>query len=331
VQGSDIVAPCTPDTTLLDACIASGIPVPYNCRSGECGECRARLAAGSIEEIPGADPAVFTDKDRQQGLILTCMCFPRADVTLDVPMLDTGPAPKIETTNVLIEEIRWHGTEIVEVTVLPPVPIAFQPGQYFDWTIPTANARRTFSAASAPGAETLAFHLRVYPDGVASRFVRDRLRVGDVIEITGPFGHFALSANVHRPAIIVAGGTGFAPVRSILDAAMAQGDPRPIRFFYGARTAETLYCADDVRRWRHTLTDFRFHPAVSEETGTDAPEAFRGNISDLLDRELGGEVFGAEAYLCGPPPMVDAAIDVLVQKGLEKDDIHYDKFLPAKR
>lgn len=331
IAGSDIVASCDPGTTILDACIAKGAPVPYNCRSGECGECRARLLTGSVEEIPGADPAIFNDVDRQRGDILTCLCFPRSDLEIDVPLHDDKPVAAVETFNALVEEIVWHGREIVEVAVLPPSPVDFQAGQYFDWKIPTNGVRRTFSAASAPDRELLRFHIRIHPDGIASNFVRDRLRVGDVLEITGPFGHFALSGNSHRPAIFVAGGTGFAPVRAILDAAISGKDKRPVRLFYGARTADTLYCKDDAERWRATLPDFRFFPSLSEESEDCLVEAFRGNITELLDQELGGEVFGAEAYLCGPAPMIDAAIEVLLAKGMEKEDIFYDKFLPAKR
>ena len=322
---------CEPDTTILDACIAVGAQVPYNCRSGECGECRARLVSGSVEEIPGADPAIFNDEDRQRGDILTCMCFPRSDVEIDVPLQDDKGVAAIETVNALVEEIIWHGSEIVEVAVQLPTPIDFHPGQYFDWTIPTKGVKRTFSAASAPESELLRFHVRIYPDGIASSYVRDVLRVGDVVEVTGPFGHFALSDNIHRPAIFVAGGTGFAPIRSILEAAIGRKDPRSVRLFYGARTADTLYCSTDADRWREVLPDFQFYPALSDEPTECGIDVFTGNVTDLLERELGGEVFGAEAYLCGPPPMIDAAIDVLLSKGMDKEDIFYDKFLPAKR
>ena len=330
-MGSDVVASCDASTTILDACISTGAPVPYNCRSGECGECWARLMSGSIEEIPGADPAIFNDVDRQQGDILTCMCFPRSNLELDVPLKSNKNVAAIETINTLVEGITWHGREILEVAVLPPSPISFQPGQYFDWTIRTNGVKRSFSAASAPDSEMLWFHIRLHPDGIASNFVSDVLRVGDFLEITGPFGHFKISDNAHRPAIFVAGGTGFAPIRSILDAAVSRKDTRPVRLFYGARTSDSLYCTDDADRWRSTLPDFKFFPALSDEPIETGVDAFRGNVTDLLDSELGSEVFGAEAYLCGPPPMIDAAIDVLLTKGIEKEDIFYDKFLPAKR
>lgn len=328
IAGSDPV-PCEDGQNILDACIVAGLPMPYNCRSGECGECIATLAAGEVEELPGADPAIFTDRDRDEGRIFTCMCFPRSDVELAVTLRDGVAAPKIERIYAAVERIAWHGADIAEIEVATPWPINFRAGQYFSWKIPGIEPDRSFSAANRPGTETLIFHVRIYPGGAVSTFVKDRLGGGDVIELEGPYGHFGLSENDFRQAILIAGGTGMAPIRALLDDAFARGDARPMKFFYGARVQDDLYCLDDMAAWASTHAGFSFTPALSEEPADSGWDGTRGLVTDALQKEM-GDAFGAEAYLCGPPPMIDAAIDILLAAGLDAHDIYYDKFTPAR-
>lgn len=325
--GSEMEVACAADQTILDACIAAGLPMPYNCRSGECGECIAQVREGETEEMPGADPAVFTDLDRADGRILTCMCFPRSDVALDIALRDGVAAPKIERVYAMVERIDWRGPNIAEIEVATPWALDFRAGQYFDWLIPGIAPDRSFSAANRPGSETIVFHVRLYPGGAVSSFVKERLGLGDVIEIEGPYGHFGLSENDWRPAIFVAGGTGMAPIRSVLDHAVAHGDRRPMRYFYGARTQTDLYCLDDMAGWAGDT--FSFIPALSDEPAGSGWSGARGLVTEVLEREI-GDAFGAEAYLCGPPAMIDAAIPILRAAGLDAHDIFYDKFTPAR-
>ena len=327
VTGSEQVT-CRDDQTILDACIAAGLPMPYNCRSGECGECIATVRAGEVEELPGADPAVFTDLDRAEGRILACMCFPRTDVEIAVTLRDGVAAPKIERVNAAVERIHWHAPNIAEIEVATPWPIDFRAGQYFNWKIPGIEPDRSFSAANRPGTETIVFHVRIYPGGAVSGFVKDRLGAGDVIALEGPYGHFRLSENDFRPAILVAGGTGMAPIRAVLDDAFARGDGRPMKFFYGARAQADLYCLGDMAKWMGARDGFSFTPVLSDEPADSDWDGARGLVTEVLEIQM-GDAFGAEAYLCGPPPMIDAAIPVLLAAGIDEHDICYDKFTPA--
>ncbi len=329
IAGSDALIDCAADRNILDACIGAGLPMPYNCRSGECGECIATVKAGQVEELPGADPAVFTDLDRAEGRILTCMCFPRSNLEIAVALRDGVAAPKIERVNAAVERIHWHGPDIAEIEVSTPWPLDYRAGQYFDWKIPGIEPDRSFSAANRPGSETIVFHVRIYPGGAASTYVKDRLSSGGVIEIEGPYGHFGLTENDWRPAFLIAGGTGMAPIRALLDDAFARGDSRQLRYFYGARSQSDLYCLEDMAGWASAHGNFSFTPALSDEPERSSWGGARGLITEVLEAEM-GDAFGAEAYLCGPPPMIDAAIPILLAAGLDEHDIYYDKFTPAR-
>ncbi|HEX7007121.1 MAG TPA: 2Fe-2S iron-sulfur cluster-binding protein, partial [Alphaproteobacteria bacterium] len=152
------------DRTILDTCLRGGAPLPYNCRSGECGECMAQLVAGEVAEMPGADPAIFGDADRAAGRILTCLCFPRSDVVIEIALRDGAAAPRIETVGATVERIAWLAPEIAEVTLRPDRPVAYRAGQYFEWSVAGIAPDRAFSAANRPGGDVIVFHVRIYPD-----------------------------------------------------------------------------------------------------------------------------------------------------------------------
>jgi len=329
ITSSDEPIVCAPDRNLLDACIEAGLPMPYNCRSGECGECIATVKAGEVEEMPGADPAVFTDADRRQGRILTCMCFPRSDLSLEIALRDGVAAPKVQQVHTMVEEIVWHGPNIVEVAITTPGALDYRAGQYFEWVLPGIAPDRAFSAANRPGSDVVRFHVRVYPDGKVGAHIREHLHAGSILEMIGPYGHFGFSDNDHRPAICIAGGTGMAPIRAALDEAFACGDRRPISYFYGARSEEDLYCLDDMADWQSAHSGFSFTPVLSHEPAGSSWRGERGLVTETLAKQI-GDAFGAEAYLCGPPLMIDAAIEILSSAGLSDADIHYDKFTPSR-
>lgn len=315
--------------TLLDACLRAGLAMPYNCRSGECGECIAVLEEGEVEEMPGADPAVFTDVDRRHGRILTCMCFPRSDLRLALALRDGIAAPRIRRVHAMVEAVDWHGPNIAEVAITTPGALDYRAGQYFEWVLPGIAPDRNFSVANRPGGDVIRFHVRIYPDGAVGRFIREHMVVGGVIELVGPYGHFGFSENDHRPAICVAGGTGMAPIRAVLDEAFARGDRRPIRYFYGTRSQADLYALDDMAAWQAAHPQFSFTPVLSDEPAGSDWQGARGLVTEILAAAL-GDAFGAEAYLCGPPAMIDAAIEILLAGGLDETDIYYDKFTPTR-
>ncbi len=319
---------CSSTQTLLDACIAAGIPIAYNCRSGECGECMASLKAGEVHELPGADPAIFTDAHRAQGKILTCMCFPRSALTLDIPLQSDAPAIRPTTVNAMVQRVERLTPTIYGVIVETPWPIEYYAGQAFEWVVPGVTPNRTYSAANRSGQDTIEFHVRVYPGGKIGAFVQE-LTAGQPLQLVGPYGQFRFSGHDWRPALCIAGGTGLAPVMSVLDHAAATKDKRPIRLFYGARCQDELYCLERIEEWTGVLPNFEFIPVLSDEPADSGWRGARGLVTDLLAENV-GDAFGLEAYVCGPPMMIDAAVDILTRFGALEEDIRTDRFVQAK-
>jgi len=320
---------CPEGQSILDACLEAGVPMPYSCRSGECGECMAVLIDGRVDESPGADPAIFNDTDRAKGRILTCMCSPASDLSLDVVLRDGSAAPRIERVNALVDSVERVCGSVVQVVLETPWPLAYRAGQYFEWVLPGISPNRNFSAANAPGGEKIVFDIRLYEGGRVSDHVRETLRAGEATELVGPFGRFGLSANDHRPAICVAGGTGLAPIKAMVEDAVARGDPRPVRLFYGARSRDDLYDLDRLDALAAAHPSFSYVVALSDEPAGSDWSGFRGLVTEAMAEDGLSDAFGAEAYLCGPPPMIDAATTLLVEAGIDRDDIVFDRFLPA--
>lgn len=319
---------CPSSQTLLDACIADGVPISYNCRSGECGECMASLVSGQVHELPGADPAIFTEAHRAQGKILTCMCFPRSALTLDIPLQAGAPAIRPAVVNAMVQRMEQLTPTIYGVSVETPWPLEFYAGQAFEWIVPGITPNRTYSAANRPGSDVIDFQVRVYPGGRIGAFVSE-LTAGQPLQLVGPYGQFRLSDNSWRPAVCVAGGTGLAPMLSVLEQAAAMNDGRPLRLFYGARSQEELYRLDRIDELKRMLPDFEFFPVLSDEPAESGWAGARGLVTDMLAENI-GDAFGLEAYLCGPPLMIDAATEVLTRFGALEQDIRSDRFVQAK-
>jgi NAD(P)H-flavin reductase len=186
-----------------------------------------------------------------------------------------------------------------------------------------------YSAANRPGSDRIDFFIRLYPDGKASQYIKNTLMIGQAITINGPFGNFSFSDAQWRPSICVAGGTGMAPLHAVLEEAASRHDPRPIHFFFGARTQDELYCLDTIARWKKELPSFTFIPVLSDEPTDSNWTGERGMVTDVMAHHI-PDVFGLEAYLCGPPGMIDAASDYLQQAGLTTADIHADRFVQTK-
>lgn len=329
IQPSSHEITCRSDQTLLDACIQAGIPAPYNCRSGECGECVAKLTGGEVYEMPGADPAVFSDSDRAAGKILLCMCFPRSAIGIDVPLQADQPAIKPSVINTMVEHVERVTPTIFHVRVETPGPVEYRAGQCFEWLVPGIKPNRVYSAANRPGESAIDFHVRVYPGGKMGDYIANSLSAGQSLQIIGPFGQFGLSASNWRPAVCIAGGTGLAPIHAILDQAFAQDDGRPIDFYYGARCRDELYCLKALQRWADANPTFTFTPVLSDEPANSEWTGARGLVSDIVGERL-QDAFGLEAYVCGPSAMIDAAVNVLESAGLADSDIHADRFVQAR-
>lgn len=320
--------PADSGTSVLDACLNAGIEMNYRCRSGECGECVSTLWSGEIYELPGCDPAVFNQAHRDQGKILSCMSYPRSDASISLPPTGSADAGKDEWS-CEVQAVTLFHSRIAVVVVESAQPIEYLPGQYFDWKLPGIAPNRAYSAANVPGTTQVQFHVRLHQGGAVSEYIRNgRLAVGSTLCLKGPHGRFTWSPDDYRPAVLVAGGTGFAPVRALIEHAVSRRSGRRLHVFCGARCADELYFDAEMRQLVREQGQLTYVPVLSDEPAGSSWAGMRGMVTDAIPRHL-GSCFGYEAYLCGPPAMIDAAIPVLRTLGIDDIDIYSDKFLTA--
>jgi propane monooxygenase reductase component len=212
------------------------------------------------------------------------------------------------------------------VKLLEPEEIKYFPGQYLDFRVPGHDATRSFSMANTPSREGIfEFVIRIYPGGLFSEHLADSIHPGDRLDVEGPFGSFRLRESSNADLLFVGGGAGLAPLLALLRSMAERGIDRKVTFYYGARTRRDLPFADEFAKLAEALPSLTFVPALSEPADDDGWAGEIGLITDVLARRETA-LSGVDAYVCGPPPMVEAAIATLTRLGRTEDHIFYDKF-----
>lgn len=327
IEGREGTVQVPPRTTLLQAALDEGVAFPHSCRAGGCATCKCRLVEGKVREL--TDKSYLLSAEELRGnYILACQSIPRSDVTVAV-QLNTD-ASEVKRVDGRVAGTRRLTHDILEVTLALDEPMPYRAGQYADLAVPGRIAvPRPYSfAGPAAAGETgrPVFHVRLLPGGELSGWLDAADRTGEGITLEGPYGDFWLRDSA-APMLCVAGGTGMAPLKALLEQALKEGVRRDVVYLFGARTQRDLYCLDEIAGLAEAWpAGFRFLPVLSEEPVDSDWRGLRGLVTDhLADAELG--VAGRHAYLCGPPPMLDAAIETLRRLGVAERDIHFDKFL----
>lgn len=321
--------------TVLQAAFRQGISLMHGCKEGQCSSCKSILLEGEVDLLRYSTFAL-PDDDREMGYTLLCRAEPLEDLTVELltwdedTLLMTAPVASHQTVVESIERLT-DDMRLLVLTLADEMP--YGAGQYVDIRVPgTADSVRSFSMCSTPNGDLhrLEFMIKVFPDGRFSGQLDGGIGPGDPLEIIGPYGHFQLR-NRDSDAVFIGGGSGMAPLFSMLNDMAERGIRRRVTFFYGARRRRDLFHLDRLRDLGSRMSDFEFVPALSEPQDDEDWEGETGFVTEVarrrLDRDLlSGEV---EAYLCGPPPMIDAAFPVLFQKGIPGTRIYYDKFTAA--
>jgi propane monooxygenase reductase subunit len=287
---------------------------------------------GEDIELDKYSTFALPDFEKDEGYTLLCRAHVYEDVTIellnyDEDMIKSGLPLQNAVAEVVSIEPVTHDLRHVTLKLVEPAELRFFPGQYVDITVSDHGITRSFSMANTPTgtAGTLEFVIKVYPDGRFSRLLADELlTVGHRVELVGPYGVFTLREGGDARIVLVGGGAGMAPILSLLRALAERGSTRDIVFYYGARTKRDLCFEDELRDLEGTLPSFRYVPALSEPDGEDW-DGETGFVTDVLKRRE-ESLTGAHAYVCGPPPMVEAAMPVLGALGVEDRRIYYDKF-----
>ncbi len=316
--------------TVLDAAFRQGLTLAHGCKEGQCAACKAFVIDGETDLAKYSNFAL-SDAEREDGYTLLCKTHIFEDTTIellhwDEDLLRSGiPIGTLATEVAEIAELT-HDIRRVRLNLVEPATLTFHAGQYVDVHIPNTDAKRAFSMANTPSQnDFLEFIIKLYPGGHFSGLLDGSLKPGDRVEVTGPFGTCTLRDSSSRDVIMIGGGAGMAPLWSLANALAERGSERSIAFYYGARAGRDLFYLDEMRSLAERLPKFRSTVALSELAEGDTWSGETGFITDVIDR-LEPELGEHEAYVCGPPPMVDAATALLERRGVAPDRIYVDKF-----
>jgi len=312
-----------PGETILEAALAQGVPYPHGCRSGNCGACKSVLEAGEVDLAPYSDYAL-TDEERAQGLILACRATPWSDAAvswLEADEVVAHPLRQLVCRVIVLEDLT-HDIKRVRLEIVSGGPFDFSAGQYAALRVSTLPAR-DFSMANRPDDPVLEFHVRHMTGGAASRYIVRNLAPGETVRLEGPFGSAWLREHHTGPILAIAGGSGLAPIKSIVETALRRGARQPIHLYFGVRAEPDLYLEEHFNALAAAHPNLRFTPVLSEPLLPTARR--RGFVHEAVAADL-HDFDGAKAYIAGPPVMVEAATAMLLDAGLRRQDIHADAF-----
>lgn len=307
--------------TLLQAALRQGMDFPHSCRVGGCATCKCRLLDGKVKELTRSD-YILSDEELEQGYILACQSVPRSDVRIMVTLGD-GPAARPVSGRVVARESLTH--DIVELRIQLEDTLRYKPGQFAQLalqSLPGLSRSYSFATTVRPDSQ-VSFFVRQVPGGVFSTHVHRQLAVGERVTVTGPLGDFWLRPAA-APLLLIAGGSGLAPILALLEEALARGVARPVTLLFGARSQRDLYALDIIRTLATAWpVPFVFEPVLSDEPDASGWSGARGLVTTLAGERVTPD---CHAYLCGPPPMIDAATVLLLERGVARAHIHADRF-----
>lgn len=318
--------------SILEAGLAAGYAMPHSCTVGSCGSCKCKLSEGKIKELTNF-AYVLEKEELQDNIILTCQAGLKADVTLHIPNFELKqlhPPEDFEGTIAATEDLT-HDTK--KVTIALDRPMKFDAGQYVQLHYEDIYGARSYSFALAPetdGVQNLELFIRQVPGGEFTGMLFDGKLDGAKVAVHGPAGNFWLRDG-RGPIICVGGGSGLAPIVSLLEQAVKFPIGRPCVMLFGARTQADLYCLDRIKAITESWDgNFTFVPVLSDEPEDSGWTGARGFVNSAIAEAAAG-LLGSDtqAYLCGPPPMIDAVTVTLEELNIETANIHADKFLDA--
>lgn len=309
--------------TILDAALAAGIPYPHGCRSGRCGSCKSRLIEGEVELLQHSRFAL-SEEEKADGLILACRAVPQTDAAvawLGSDDDDAVEAPRRVEAIVSGLDDLTHDIKLVRISPVDGSPLLFTAGQYAQVGFDGVPAR-SYSMANRHGDDSLEFHIRKVPGGVTSQHVHEALKAGDKLTLEFPLGSSYLRQHHSGPILCIAGGSGLAPIKSIVETALAHGMKQPIHVYFGARGARDLYLVEHFETLADRHNNLSFTAVLSD---TQVAPHRHGFVTDAVAEDL-ADFDGWKAYVAGPPPMVDAAMAMAFARGLRPEDMHADVF-----
>lgn len=310
-----------PDETILEAGLRHGYTMPYSCRDGVCGACKGTILQGEVDH-GNYQPFALNDSEKAAGEALFCQARPKSDLVIESQEISSATDIVVKTVPSRVQKMEKLADDVMVLYLKLPANerLQFLAGQYVDILMKEGKPR-SFSLANAPhDDEFLQLHVRNIPGGAFTHHVFKEMKERDILRLKGPLGTFFLREDSSKPIILVASGTGFAPVKAIIEHALQIGITRPIHFYWGGRKQSDLYMLDKAREWE--ARGIKFTPVVSDE-----PWAGRTGFVHQAVLEDYADLSGYQVYVCGAPVVVEAAHrDFTTLRGLPGEEFFADAF-----
>lgn len=313
--------------SVLTAALRQGVMLPYSCKNGTCGSCKGRLESGEVH-YPFHPPLALSREEIGEGCALLCQAEPIEDLVIRVREIEAVrdiqirkiPARVIEKTRLTADVMR------IKIKLPDAQRLQFLAGQYLEILLPDGK-RRAFSIASAPQSEdVIELHIRHVEGGGFTGWVFDTLKERDILRLEAPLGTFFIrNDQTDRPMILMGGGTGFAPLKSMIEDLLAHHDKRPLHLFWGARNQAELYLHELAQRWAEQNDHIQYSSALSEPQSEDQADFFNGFVHAAVLQQY-PQLSAFDIYMSGPPAMIDAGRAAFLENGAEQRRLFFDSF-----
>jgi len=313
--------------TVLDAALRNGYAFPYGCRNGACGACKGKLLSGDI--IYGTNkPTALKEDDINNGLIVCCQARVKTDLTIEIEEVSAAADIEVRIMPTKVHKKEFLADDVVRLFLKLPDSerLQFLAGQYVDILLKDGR-KRSFSIANAPHDDAyIELHIRHVDGGDFTGYVCDELQEKDILRIEGPHGSFFLREENNRPMIFIAGGTGFAPIKGIIEHILAENMDLPMHLYWGVRDHKDLYLANLAQKWAKHIPNFHFTPVLSEPSNDQTEEMRTGYVHKAILEDFPEGFSNFDVYASGPPVMVNAIFDAFKPKGLTEENYFSDAF-----
>jgi CDP-4-dehydro-6-deoxyglucose reductase len=313
--------------TLLAAGIAQGLNLPYGCKDGACGACKCKKISGNVNHGPYQNKAL-SDEELAQGFVLTCCATATSDVVLESRQVTAEGALPIKKMPTRVSLMEKKSPDVIRLLLQLPASEAFayHAGQYIDFLL-RDNVRRSYSMACAPHRmkDGLELHIRHMPGGLFTDQVFGSMKERDILRVEGPFGSFYLREEESKPIVLLASGTGFAPIKALIEDMQFKDITRPITLYWGGRRPHDLYMDAWVKTKLAEMPNLRYVPVVSDALPEDAWTGRTGFVHQAVLQDT-PDLSGHQVYACGAPIVVESAQRDYVQAGLPVDEFYADSF-----
>lgn len=318
------------DETILDAALREGFSLPYGCRNGACGACKGKVLSGQLD-YGKHSPNALKDEEKAQGRALFCRAKPLTDMVIEAKEIGAAKDIVIKTLPCRVEKLEKRADDVVVLKIKLPANerLQFLAGQYIDFQLKDGHAR-SFSLANPPHDDSLLeLHIRHVPGGLFTSQVFTTMKERDILRLKGPLGSFFIREDSDKPMIFIAGGTGFAPIKGMLEHAFAEHTDRELILYWGVQSLKDLYMPELPQQWLAERPNFSFIPVLSKPLPQDHWQGRTGYVHDAVLADF-ADLSGYQVYACGAPIMVDSAREAFVRtRRLAEDEFFADAFVYA--